>query len=249
MRILLINPNTSVSITDRLMASASTATSADTELVPVTAHRGVPYIASRIEAAIASNVVMELLAEHSDGIDGAIIAAFGDPGLGAARELMDYPVVGLAETGMLTACMVGKRFSIVSFARVLAPWYRETVEWHQLVDRLASIRMPDTDFSNINDVQTEMQTTLVALAQSAVTEDQADVIVFGGAPLSGLVKEVMNDIPVPVIDCAAAAVMQLETLIRLKLRRPIAGTFRRPPAKPSTGLPPELARRIGHQDN
>ena len=151
MRILLINPNTSVSITDRLMASASAAVSSDTELVPVTADRGVPYIASRIEAAIASNVVMELLAEHSNGIDGAIIAAFGDPGLGAARELMDYPVVGLAETGMLTACMVGKRFSIVSFARALAPWYRETVEWHQLVDRLASIRMPDTDFSNIND--------------------------------------------------------------------------------------------------
>ena len=70
MRILLINPNTSVNITDRLMAAASAATSADTELVPVTAHRGVPYIASRIEAAIASNVVMELLAEHSDGIDG-----------------------------------------------------------------------------------------------------------------------------------------------------------------------------------
>ena len=57
MRILLINPNTSVSITDRLMASASTAASRDTELVPVTAHRGVPYIASRIEAAIASQLL------------------------------------------------------------------------------------------------------------------------------------------------------------------------------------------------
>ena len=93
MRILLINPNTSVSITDRLMASASAATSSDTELVPVTADRGVPYIASRVEAAIASNVVMELLAEHSNGIDGAIIAAFGDPGLGAARELMDLSLI------------------------------------------------------------------------------------------------------------------------------------------------------------
>ena len=103
------------------MASASTAASRDTELVPVTAHRGVPYIASRIEASIASNVVMELLAEHSDGIDGAIIAAFGDPGLGAARELMDYPVVGLAETGMLTACMVGKRFSHCQFCSGTCP--------------------------------------------------------------------------------------------------------------------------------
>ncbi|GIT24546.1 MAG: hypothetical protein CM1200mP41_05900 [Gammaproteobacteria bacterium] len=65
MRILLINPNTSVSITDRLMASASAAISSDTELFPVTADRGVPYIASRIEAAIASNVVMELLPEQA----------------------------------------------------------------------------------------------------------------------------------------------------------------------------------------
>ena len=230
------------------MASASAAAGHDTELIPLTAERGVPYIASRIEATIASEVVIELLAHHAPGADGAIIAAFGDPGLGAARELVDCPVVGLAEAGMLTACMMGKRFSIVSFAQALAPWYRETVEWHRLTSRLASIRMPEENFEAIDDVQNEMQETLVRLAQAAVREDLADVIVFGGAPLSGLVNAVSKDIPVPVIDCAAAAVMQIETLMRLDLRHPVAGTFRRPPAKPSSGLAPALAQRILHND-
>jgi allantoin racemase len=91
MRILLINPNTSVSITDRLMASASTATSADTELVPVTAHRGVPYIASRIEAAIASNVVMELLAEHSKGYRRRHHRRFWGPGPGRCQRAHGLP--------------------------------------------------------------------------------------------------------------------------------------------------------------
>ncbi len=108
MRILLLNPNTSPGITALLDAAARPALAAGTELVSMTASRGVPYIASRAEAAIGGVVVLELLAEHHAGFDAAIIAAFADPGLGAARELLPIPVVGLAEAGMLTACMLGR---------------------------------------------------------------------------------------------------------------------------------------------
>ena len=60
-------------------------------------------------------------------VDAAIIAAFGDPGLAAARELFDFPVVGMAEAAILTAVQLGGRFAIVTFTPAMTPWYLASV--------------------------------------------------------------------------------------------------------------------------
>ena len=174
MRILLINPNTTKDLTDRLEAAALGVKSPDTELVCVTAPVGVPYISTRSEALIGGTQVLEILAERHGDFDAAIVAAFGDPGLGAARELFDIPVVGLAEAGMLTACMLGGKFSIVTFAEALGPWYRECVAWHRLENRCAGVHMLDGAFSSINGVQDEKEDLLVELAASAVASGDTD---------------------------------------------------------------------------
>src|SRR5258708_39352648 len=121
MKILVANPNTSASVTDRLVAAGRLVASPGTELLPMTASRGVPYIATRAEAAIGSAMMLEMLAERRGTFDAAIVAAFGDPGLGGARELFDFPVVGMAEAAMLVACTLGRRFAILSFAKATGP--------------------------------------------------------------------------------------------------------------------------------
>lgn len=241
MRILVLNPNTSSGITDRLMGAARAVASPGTELVALTAPRGFPYIATRAEAQIGGAIALEMLAEHHAGVDAAIIAAFGDPGLLGARELFDLPVVGMAEAAMLTACMLGKRFAIVTFARALGPWYAECVETHGLGGRLAGIRMLDGHFASVSDVQEEKEELLVQLAHAAVEEDEADVVILAGAPLAGLADKVKHRIPVPVVDQMAAALKQAETLVSLGLRKATAGSFRRPAAKATLGLPASLA--------
>lgn len=245
MRILLLNPNTSPAITALLEQAARPVAAAGTEIVGMTAARGVPYIASRAEAALGAVAVLELLAEHHAQYDAAIIAAFGDPGLGAARELFPIPVVGLAEAGMLTACMLGAQFGIVTFAQLLEPWYRECVAWHGLNARCAGVFALPGGFTAIEGVGAEREDALVALAASAVSEG-ADVVVLAGAPLSGLAVRVRDRIEVPVVDCAVAAVKQAEALVAVGARKPTAGSFRRPPAKAATGVDPALTRWIGH---
>ena len=81
-----------------------------------------------------------------------------------------------------------------------------------------------------------------------MTEDGADVVILGGAPLAGLAEKVRDRIPVPVVDQMAAAVKQAEALAVLRTRKAVAGTFRRPDAKATIGLPEALARRIEHRD-
>jgi allantoin racemase len=248
MRILLLNPNTSESLTALLDRAGRSVLAPGNTLVSITAPRGVPYIASRAEAQIGGALALEMLAEQHGSFDGAIIAAFGDPGLMGARELFDVPVVGLAEAAMLTACMLGRRFSIVTFAVALGAWYQECVDLHGLTGRCAGIRMLDSPFNAVADVQSEMEDLLVDLADRAIREDGADVVILAGAPLSGLAPKVRDRIAVPVVDQVAAAVKMVEALVALAPRKAIAGTFRRPPAKLTIGLPDALARRISHQD-
>ena len=247
MRILMLNPNTSRSVTDLIADAARAAAAPGTEIVPATAPRGVPYIATRAEAVLGGAVALEMLAELHGGVDAAVIAAFGDPALGGARELFPIPVVGLAEAGMLTACMLGARFAIVTFAQTLEPWYRECVEWHGLERRCAGIRALGGAFRSIDDVQREKEDLLVELALRAVEEDHADVVLLAGAPLAGLAPRVAERIPVPVVDCVAASVKQAEALVALRPRKATRGTYRRPDPKDSIGLAPALAAWIGNR--
>jgi allantoin racemase len=236
MRILLLNPNTTQAMTRRMTDVAQSVASAGTQLVALTAARGVPYIATCAEAQIGGAIALEMLAEHHRSADAAIIAAFGDPGLLAARELFDIPVVGMAEAAMLTACTLGRRFAIVTFARALGPWYEDCVDMHGLTGRCAGVRTLDGTVVSVADVQEEKEALLVDLASRTAVETDADVIILGGAPLAGLAAKVRERIPVPLVDPIQAAVKMAEALVAMRPRKATAGTFRRPDAKAATGL-------------
>jgi allantoin racemase len=241
-KILLANPNTTVAVTDRIAAVARAATRPGTEIVAVTGKTGVPYIATRADAVIGARVALELLAEHAEGCDAAVVAAFADPGVGGARELLPIPVIGMAEAAMLTACMLGRRFSIVTFATALGPWYRECVDYNGLTERLASIRCVSGGFRDLSTVQDEKTAALVEACGLAVEQDEADVVILGGAPLAGLAARIADRVPVPLVDGVAAAVLQAEVLAALHVRKPTAGTFRQPDAKAVTGVPAAVER-------
>lgn len=248
MKILVANPNTSTGVTDRLVASGRMVASPGTELMPMTALRGVPYIATRAEAAIGSAVMLEMLAEKRGTFDAAIVAAFGDPGLGGARELFDFPVVGMAEAAMLVACTLGRSFGIVSFSKSLEPWFAEIVAWHGMTGRCAAIRTLDEAFGSIDNVQEEKEELLVDLANRTVANHGADVVILAGAPLAGLANKIRDRVPVPLVDGIQAAVTTAEGLVRLNPRKATAGTFRRPGPKDSKGLTASLADVIAHRD-
>ena len=248
MKILVANPNTSTGVTDRLVASGKLVASPGTELIPMTSPRGVPYIATRAEAAIGGAVFLEMLAERRGTMDAAICAAFGDPALGGARELFDFPVVGMAEAAMLVACTLGRSFAIVSFSKSLEPWFAEIVAWHGLTGRCAAIQMLDSAFTSITDVADEKEQLLIDLANKTVTDNGADVVILAGAPLAGLANKIREKVPVPLVDGIQAAVTMAEALVRMNPRKAIAGTFKRPAAKDSKGLAGPLADLIGHRD-
>jgi Asp/Glu/hydantoin racemase len=246
MKILLVNPNISDAITDIMAVEARRSASRETEILTATARFGALYVENRVEAAIASHAVLEALAERRRDADAAIIAAFGDPGLAAAKELVDIPVVGVSEAAFLTAWSLGRRYSIVCLTRRLRTWYIECAVEHGLAGRLASVRAIDVPFADITRAKDDVAEALVALALRAVDEDDAEVVIVGGGPIAGLARDIAPRIPVPTLDGVSCAVRLAESLVALGPNAPERGSFARPSPKPTRGLAPALAAIIEH---
>lgn len=244
MKLLLVNPNISDDVTKVMAEEARRSASPGTEIVTTTARFGVLYIENRAEAAIASHAVLDAIAEHGSGADAVIISAFGDPGLAAARELYDLPIVGLAESAFLMAWTLGHRYSIVAMTPRLGAWFRESAQQHGLDGRLASVRALAQGPTDIGKAREELRETLVAECLKAVADDGAEVVILGGGPIAGLARECADRIPVPALDGVSCAVRLAEALVGLHPRPPERGSFTRPPAKPNRGLSPALGAVI-----
>ncbi|VED00154.1 Asp/Glu/hydantoin racemase [Klebsiella variicola] len=133
----MINPNTSLAMTETIGAAARAVAAPGTEILAVCPRAGVPSIEGHFDEAIAAVGVLEQIkAGREQGVDGHVIACFGDPGLLAARELAQGPVIGIAEAAMHMATMVATRFLHCDHAAAHA-------------DHRPSFAATSTDFINI----------------------------------------------------------------------------------------------------
>ncbi|OWU84312.1 hydrogenase expression protein HupH [Oceanicola sp. 22II-s10i] len=242
MRILLLNPNMTQAMTDTMADIARDVVGDRAEIVPLTAAKGFPYIASRAEAQIAGAIALEMIAENLDGIDAVVIAAFGDPSLAPAREIFDLPIVGMAEAAVLSAAMLGERFSVVTFTPLMTRWYEDCIKSTGLGSRFTGVKTPGMQEIDVGSVAKDLKPDLIRLANRAVLEDGADVVILGGAPLAGLAQQIAGEVPAIVIDPISAAVAQAMALAAMKpvfMERAC-----KPAAKSSVGLPKALADTI-----
>ena len=109
MRIFVINPNTSASVTEHIRRELEKIKRPETELRVVNPEHGPVSIESAYDEALATPPVLELVRQaNQEGYDAIVLACFSDPGLDAAKELSDVPVLGIEETTLaITASQHG----------------------------------------------------------------------------------------------------------------------------------------------
>jgi len=242
MRILLLNPNMSSSMTSIMTDAAIPVVSSDVELIPATASKGFPYISSRAEAQIAGAFALETIAEHEHDVDAVILAAFGDPGLKAAREQFNLPVVGMAQAAITTATLLGERFSIVTFTPLMSRWYVDSVEESGQEKRFTGVRTPEANKLDAFANQASMEDELLRLINESIVEDGADAVILGGAPLAGMASQLQARGNALLIDPISSAVVLAESLVRLTDKSAFGKRHSRPVAKESVGLSAALAK-------
>lgn len=254
MKILLINPNTTQSITDLVLTEARKLAPADIELKAVTARFGGRYIASRTTYAIAAHAALDAYAEHGTGGDADVIvlACFGDPALAALKEIAPQPVTGMAEAACLSAAAHDGRFAIVTGGERWGPMLTEFVASIGLADKLAGVKTVAPSGAEIARDPDRALTLLADACQACVTELGASTIILGGAGLAGIAPRIASRVSVPLIDGLAAAIDKAITLGRVASTSQDAaqpGGPSRAPASSSdaiatVGLSPDLSRLL-----
>jgi allantoin racemase len=241
MRLVVVNANTSESVTEAVAAEARRVASPGTEIVPITGAFGARVITTRAENAVAGHALLDALAKHAGGADAVLIAVSYDTGLHAARELMPVPVVGMTEAALFTAAMLGGKFGLVTFGRRTLPLYRDAVEMHGLASRLAAIEALDGSALDVFKDRGAAEAAVAEAARILVRERGADTVVLSGAALAGMARTIGPSVPVPLVDGIAAGVAMAEMLVRLGFRKPTEGSYAAPTGRETVGLSPELA--------
>jgi allantoin racemase len=213
MRILIINPNSTSSMTETILASARGVASTDAEVVGFTAPRGPNAIESYVDDAFAAPEVLQAIGSQK-GFDAYVIACSNDPGLFAARELTEAPVVGVGEAAFLQACLLAPTFAVVT---TLSRAVGQT--WHQLDSyglrsRCAAVLAAEVPVLETHSGADESYQALMASARSASDLHGAEAIALGCAGMSSLARRMESELRMPVIDGVAAAVSMAEGLVR-----------------------------------
>lgn len=228
-RILVVNSNTTDSVTARIARAAEAAAPQGCTVETVTAPYGLPLIVTRADWMVAGPPTVEALATRRGTYDAAVVACFGDPGVEAARELLDVPVIGISEAAFHAACLLGRRFGVVSFTAALKPMFVDCLERAGLSGRCAGFRMGPAFSGDPGRVAEERRDLILELCRASIEQDGAEVVILAGGPLAGLAPVLAKDVPVPLVDGTAAGVRLAAALAGLaptekaKRARPLAG--------------------------
>lgn len=236
MRILIVNPNTTASMTATIADSASRVANADTEITAVTSSMGPVSIEGYYDEAFAvPGLLLEIAKGEKSGAQAAIIACFDDTGLDAARALANIPVIGICEAALASTAFIAQRFTIVTTME------RSRLPLEHLVYRYGmagrcKVRAADIPVLSLEDPNSNARDRLRSEIATALRDDKAEAIVLGCAGMADLTAELRAEFGVPVIDGVAAAVKHAEGLIALGLSTAKRGAYASPVAKPYKGL-------------
>jgi allantoin racemase len=231
MKIMVINPNTSQSMTDHLRQELERIKRRGTELTVVCAERGPETIESAYDEAYATPPTLDLVKKaNREGYDAVILACFSDPGLEAAKEISGIPVIGIEESSLHIAAMLGAKFTIVTPRKERIPARRAHVHLRGLDYFLASVKSLDLSVAETDAEPEKTKRRVLEVAKQAV-EDGAEVILLGCAGMAGYAPEIESKLNIKVIDPSAVALKVAEALIDLGLTHSKAGLFVSPPQK------------------
>lgn len=216
--IQVINPNISQAMTETIGAAARAVAGANTEILAVCPTQGVPSIEGHFDEAIAAIGVLEQVkAGREQGVSGHVIACFGDPGLLAARELAQGPVVGIAEAAMHMATLVATRFSVVTTLPRTLVIARHLLQQYGFEHHCAALHAIDLPVLSLEDGSGIAQEKVRQRCIQAKREDGSGAIVLGCGGMADLAQTLTRELGIPVIDGVTAAVKMVESLLALGL--------------------------------
>ncbi|GII58297.1 Asp/Glu/hydantoin racemase [Planotetraspora thailandica] len=242
MNILVVNPNTSASMTRTIEQTAARAASPGTRIIAVQPAYGADAIDSAMESYLSAVAVMDRVLSVAEPYDAVVMAGFGEHGREGVQEIVDVPVLDIAESSAHVAQMIGRTYSVVTTLQRSVGAIEDRLRLAGLADRCASVRACGLSTSEVDDDPAGAMEAIVAEAEIAVRSDHAEVICLGCGGMAGLDEAITTRLGVPVVDGVAAGVRLAEALVGLGLRTSKVCTYAPPEPKTITAWP--LSRHL-----
>lgn len=211
MKILIINPNSSLEMTDVIQKSAENFVQGEYEVITLPTECAPEFIDTYRDQALTALGMIEIVKKYENEVDAFILACHCDPNLDLLKEITSKPVVGIGEASMKIASMLGHKFSVISTSQHSVPNKQALIRKYHLEGCLASVRYPREEFEGCN---CDEEKIYLETAKDAIKEDSAEVIVLGCAGLAGLDKKIQNEVKVPVLDSVICALIIASGLVK-----------------------------------
>lgn len=228
MRLLVINPNSTASMTEKIGAAARAAASPGTAIVAVNPAEGPVSIEGYYDEAMSVPGLLREIRTRTDA-DAVIIACFDDTGLDAARCLTDRPVIGIGEAAYHFAAMLANKFSVVTTLARSVPALEHNLHRYGLAARCVRVRSSEVAVLELEHPGSDACERISAEIRSAVDEDRAEAIVLGCAGMADLAGRLSSEHGLPVLDGVSCAVKLAEAMVGLGLRTSRLGGYAPPP--------------------
>lgn len=229
MRILVVNPNTTASMTDKIGAAARRVASAGTEIVAVNSANGPASIEGFYDEAMSLAGLLAVIRETPD-FDAVVIACFDDTGLDAARCLTDKPVIGIGEAAYHMASMISNKFSVVTTLARSVPALEHNLHRYGLIARCARVRSSEVAVLELEHPGSDACNRISAEIGRAIAEDRAEAIVLGCAGMADLADTLAKEHGLPVLDGVTCAIGLAEAMVKLRILTSRVGGYSPPPA-------------------
>ncbi len=175
---------------------------------------GPPGIETQAHVDGVVGPLCDLIAAQDNRADGFVIACFSDPGLHAARETTAKPVLGIAESGVLTALTLGERFAIIAILAASYPRHLRFIRAMGVESRFAGERAVGLGVTELTD-EDKTLVRMIDCGRRLGAEDGADVLIMGCAGMARYRGTLEDALGLPVIDPTQAATGMAITAVRL----------------------------------
>jgi allantoin racemase len=194
------------------------------------------------DTLVAPYFLRDAVEGEKEGFDAVIQECQCDPGVTAAREACDIPIVSSLESATHVAAMLGRKFSIIISSRhpYGEPKLHDLIAQYGLSSKLASIRgidLPPTAFSEDKASPQEFERVkaiMLDAARKAIDEDGADVIVTYGE--SKMLEHLRANLEVPVLQGFQLAILIAEMFVKLGISQS-KRSYPKPRHIPAYGAP------------
>ena len=224
MNILLVNPNTTASMTEKALAAAKNVAHADTTIIGATSQHGPPSIQGYLDAANCVPGLLEEVKAHKN-IDAIVIACFDDTGLDAVRCITTAPVLGIGEAAFHAASMVANKFAVVTTLSRSVPGLEANLMRYGLAQKCVGVRASDIPVLKLEENDPASLDRIRDEIRIAITDTHAEAIVLGCAGMAPLMAQLSDEFSLPVIDGVAAGITLAEAMVGCGLTTSKKGAY------------------------